>query len=134
MCIFCKIIKGEIPCKKIYEDEKNLSFLDIYPRSIGHALVIPKQHCVTLDELTVADVASFAMAVQTVAKLLKNKLNAPAFNIVSNNGVESGQEVAHLHFHILPRFANDGIHVHFPPVSNDAKHRLEEIYQDIVEK
>lgn len=134
MCIFCKIINGEIPCKKIYEDEKNLAFLDIYPRAVGHSLVIPKRHAVTLDELSSEDFISFSQAVQNVIKLLKKKLEAPAYNIISNNGAASGQEVFHLHFHILPRFEKDGIHLHFPPVCNEAKNRLDSIYEDMTEE
>ncbi len=134
MCIFCKIVKGEIPCKKIYEDEQNLSFLDIFPRATGHALVIPKKHCETFDQMELADLQSFIIAVQKVTQLLKQKLDAPAFNIISNNGALSGQEVPHLHFHILPRYATEKLSLHFPPVVQSAKERLDQIYAEIVEE
>lgn len=133
MCIFCKIIAGEIPCKKIYEDENNLAFLDIFPRTEGHSLVIPKKHYSTLDEMPANEAQKFIIAVQNVATLLKNKLRAPAYNIISNNGTLSGQEVPHLHFHIFPRTEHDQLYLRFPPVSEGAKASLSEIHQDIVE-
>ncbi len=133
MCIFCKIVKGEIPCKKIYEDENNLAFLDIFPRTEGHSLVISKKHYMTLDEMPAEELKSFIIAVQNVIKLLKDKLTAPAYNIVSNNGSLSGQEVPHIHFHILPKTGHDKFHLHFPPVSEESKAKLNQTYEDISE-
>lgn len=103
-CIFCKIIKGEIPCKKIYEDEKVLAFLDINPMSPGHTLVIPKKH--TLDSQTI-DKDELIYILDVVRKLsinITNKMGADGYSIIQNNGI--AQDVKHFHIHIIPRYKN----------------------------
>ncbi len=133
MCIFCKIVEGEIPAYKIYEDEKTVAFLDIFPRALAHTLVVPKKHYETLDEMESDDLKALIEAVKNVAKLLKKKLNAQGYNIVSNNGRASGQEVMHVHVHILPRFENDNIKFEFPEVIEEYKEKLEEIHKKIAD-
>jgi len=113
MCLFCKIIKGEIKTNKIYEDDKVLAFLDIQPVNPGHALVIPKKHVASLEEIEGNDLKSLIMAVKKVGERMKEKLPCPAYNVIQNNGPISGQEIMHLHFHIVPRFEGDGLK-HFP--------------------
>lgn len=108
-CLFCRIIEGEIPSRRIHEDETVIAFLDINPWQLGHTLVIPRRHVVDAlaDERALAEIAP---AVQKVGNLLKEKLGASACNILSNAGADSGQEVFHLHVHVLPRYAdNPGI-------------------------
>ncbi len=132
MCIFCKIVNGEVPAYKVYEDEKTVAFLDIFPRAYAHTLVVPKKHFETIDEMDEEYLAALIKSVKNVAKLLKEKLNAEGYNIVSNNGRASGQEVMHVHIHILPRFENDNIKFEFPDVIEEYKEKLEEIHRKIV--
>lgn len=101
-CIFCKIIKGEIPCYKVYEDDKIISFLDINPVSNGHTLIIPKEH--TLDFNTINDdtLNYIMLKAKDIAKLIIGKLDADGFSLVQNNGI--AQEVKHFHLHIIPKY------------------------------
>ncbi len=119
-CIFCKIVAGQIPCHKLYEDERVLSFLDIGPLSRGHCLVIPKAHYETIDA-TPGDLAGACAAViARVSGAVRAATGATGFNVLQNNGAVSGQEVAHMHFHIIPRQANDGLGYRWLPGKLDA--------------
>jgi histidine triad (HIT) family protein len=105
-CIFCKIISGELPSRKIYEDQQAFAFLDIGAWHRGHALVVPKRH--VPDMLTgPATLPDIAPAVDTVARLLVQRLGADGINIVSSSGQVAGQEVFHLHVHVVPRYADE---------------------------
>ena len=107
-CIFCKIVKGEIPCTKLYEDEQVLSFLDIMPASKGHALVIPKKHYATLIDLPCEELKCLAEALQKVAAATMAALpEAEGFNVLQSNHEVAGQVVPHVHFHIIPRAKDD---------------------------
>ena len=118
-CLFCRIVEGEIPSKRIYEDETAVAFLDINPWQQGHALVIPRRHVKDVLEDPAA-LAEIAPAIGTVGDLLKERLGATACNILSNAGADSGQEVFHLHVHVLPRYAdNPGISNMRGPVTTD---------------
>lgn len=114
-CIFCKIIAGQIPCHKLYEDDRVLAFLDIGPLSEGHCLVIPRDHHVTLDTMP-EQLAAHCMRI--VARLGKAVVAALAdvtdWNVLQNNGPLSGQVVPHVHFHIIPRKADDGLGFRWP--------------------
>lgn len=108
-CLFCKIVAGQIPARKVYEDDTTFAFLDIAPWGTGHTLVIPKRHVESAltEPGALADVAP---SVGVVAKKLVDALGADGVNILSNAGAASGQEVFHLHVHIIPRYAaNPGI-------------------------
>ncbi len=107
-CLFCKIVRGEIPCAKVYEDDYFLAFLDIGPIIKGHTLVIPKEHYATLPETPASLLAEMMSVVQRVAGAQMNALKADGTNIIQNNGRASGQLVDHVHFHIIPRFSSDG--------------------------
>ena len=107
-CIFCKIAKGEIPSSKVYEDEDFYAFLDISPANKGHTLVIPKLHVARLEELNFEDCEALFKSVYELVSVIQEAVNAPSTTIAINNGVESGQEVQHVHVHIIPRFKNDG--------------------------
>ncbi len=116
-CIFCKIINGEIPSYKIYEDDKIISFLDINPVSVGHTLIIPKEH--TLDFLSISDdtLNHILSKAKELAPLIVDKLDAQGFSIVQNNGI--CQEVKHYHLHIIPKY-------------EDKKNmKIEEVYEKI---
>lgn len=108
MCIFCKIINGELPSYKVYEDENNLAFLDIAPVNPGHTLVVPKKHYENIEKIPAADLQPLILAVKKVGRLLKEKLGAPGYNISVNNDPIAGRIVPHLHFHIMPRRPGDG--------------------------
>ena len=109
MCIFCKIIAGEIPCHKVYEDDKVLAFLDIKPLNLGHTLVIPKKHYENLEEINEEELTALTLAVKKIGRLVKEKLGVAGYNISENNGEVAGQEIMHLHFHIIPRQEGDGL-------------------------
>ncbi len=102
--IFTKIVKGEIPAQKIYEDDLTLAFLDIHPVSKGHTLVIPKQQIDHLDDCPPELYAAIFATVQKVSKLLKAKLQPVRVSLAVN-----GFDVPHAHVHLIPRYANDGI-------------------------
>ena len=112
-CIFCKIIKGEIPCTKIYEDDKVFSFLDIGPVNKGHALVMPKEHHETLLDMPKELLCEVSKAVQKVSKAVKEGTGCGGFCIEQNNFKVSGQLVPHYHVHIMPRLETDGLK-HWP--------------------
>ncbi len=104
-CIFCQIIKGEIPSYTIYEDETVKAFLDISPVSNGHTLIIPKKHFENLYEMDEETLKSVEIASQKIGKLLKQKLNCQGITRLQNN--EYGQDVKHYHMHLIPRYEND---------------------------
>lgn len=101
-CIFCKIIKGEIPCYKVYEDEKIISFLDINPVSVGHTLIIPKNHTLDFSTISDSDLNYIMTKAKDIAKLVTSKLDADGYALVQNNGI--AQEVKHFHLHIIPKY------------------------------
>jgi histidine triad (HIT) family protein len=101
--IFSKIISGEIPCHKIYEDEAVLSFLDINPLSTGHTLVIPKEPAVTLDKLSDDASAAIGRVLPRIARALMAATGASEYNLLQNNGPGAHQAVMHVHFHIIPK-------------------------------
>ena len=101
-CLFCKIIKGEIPSHKIYEDENVYAFLDISAKVVGHTLVVPKKHCVNILDCGEEYLNFVINAVKKIANHYM-KQGFTGFNLQVNNGESAGQEVPHLHFHILPR-------------------------------
>jgi len=107
-CIFCKIIKGEIPSSKVYEDDKFLAFLDIMPLNKGHTLIIPKEHYETILDIPQDDLTEMVKIIQKITKALSLAIAPDGYNIFSNNKKAAGQEVPHLHFHIAPRFLKDG--------------------------
>ena len=107
-CIFCKIIKGEIPATKVYEDEHTLAFLDIKPVNPGHTLVIPKEHYENFLHVESGALQRLIVSVQKVAKAVSQGLGCEGLNLGLNNGTAAGQVVPHVHFHIMPRTPTDG--------------------------
>lgn len=109
-CIFCKIVAGELPSSKVYEDADALAFMDIGPIVRGHTLVIPKEH---MDPVTAAPPAvlqKLILVVQQIARAQLRAFKADGINIMQSNGRAAGQVVPHLHFHVIPRFRSDGHH------------------------
>ncbi|PPA72404.1 HIT family protein [Jeotgalibacillus proteolyticus] len=106
-CIFCKIINGEIPSSKVYEDEHVLAFLDISQVTKGHTLVIPKAHHENVHELTPEIAGHLFSVVPGITKALKKTYNLKGLNLLNNNGEYAGQSVFHFHLHILPRHGEE---------------------------
>ncbi len=113
-CIFCKIVAGLIPCHKLLETADTLSFLDVGPLSRGHALVIPKGHWVTLDQMPDQVVAQCATVARQVGAAIIKATGASGWNLLQNNGATAGQVVMHVHFHIIPRAEGDGLGFRWP--------------------
>lgn len=108
-CIFCKILKGEIPSAKLYENDKVLAFLDIMPVHKGHTLVIPKEHYETILDIPEDLLKDVIVVLKKVSKAVKEGVEADGISIGQSNFKAGGQVVPHLHFHIMPRFEGDGL-------------------------
>jgi len=121
--IFSKIVRGEIPCHKIYEDGYVLSFLDIFPLSRGHTLVIPKRAVATLDQLPDEDAAAIGHALPRLCRAVMKATGCTAYNILQNNGSLAHQAVFHVHFHIIPKYEeNGGLGITWPAGKLDSNH------------
>ena len=127
--IFAKILKGELPCVDVYEDEHTLAFMDIAPSVEGHVLVIPKAPAREIFDLSADGAAGLMRATHTVAKAVKKALNAPGLMLVQLNGATAGQSIPHVHFHILPRA--DGLDLKLHGRATVAPESLEPIAQKI---
>jgi histidine triad (HIT) family protein len=124
--IFSKIIRGEIPCHKLYEDAHVLAFLDIAPLSKGHALVIPKEAVATLDLMSDESAAAVGRVLPRIARAVLAATGASEFNLLQNNGPGAHQAVFHVHFHIIPKTADGkGLGVGWKPESLDPKQAAE---------
>ncbi len=110
-CIFCKIISGEIPSAKVYEDDDFIAILDINPVNKGHLLVIPKKHCVNLFDMDDMLLSKTLKVLQKVGNALKKAVNVDGINLIQNNGKDAGQLIFHSHFHLIPRNPGDGISI-----------------------
>ena len=108
-CIFCKIVAGEIPCAKVYESEYCLAFLDIAPVSAGHALVLLKGHYPTLMDIPAELGSELLQALSRVGKAVMEATGADGLNLMQNNYEAAGQLVHHAHYHLIPRFSDDGL-------------------------
>ena len=102
-CLFCKIVKGEIPSTKIYEDESVYAFADIDPQAPFHAIIVPKEHISSTAEITEKNSILIAKIFEAVAKIAKQENLEKGFRVVNNCGEEGGQTVGHIHFHLLAR-------------------------------
>lgn len=106
-CLFCKIIRGDVPSYKIHEDDDTIVILDIFPAAKGHALVIPKNHATDLSEGSLEDAQAMIKTVKEFAPRLVKALGGTAYNLGMNHGKDAGQVVFHTHMHLIPRFEND---------------------------
>ncbi len=107
-CIFCKIVRGEIPAHKVYEDEHVVAFLDIYPINPGHTLIVPKQHYERLEDVPEEVLAAMMRAAARLAPAILRATGAQGYNLVVNVGRVAGQEIMHVHLHVIPRREGDG--------------------------
>jgi len=129
-CIFCKIIEGDIPSYKVYEDENVFAFLDITQGTKGHTLIIPKKHVKNIYDLSEEDAKNIFSVVPTIAKALKKAFNPIGINIISNNE-KPLQSVFHFHIHLIPRYDNDGMEL--STINNYSKFS-EEYFLDLVKQ
>ncbi|MFW6058823.1 MAG: HIT family protein [Phycisphaeraceae bacterium] len=113
-CIFCRIVAGQIPAYKLYEDEQVLSFLDVGPLSEGHALVIPKAHYQTIDQMPEDLAAACMRPVPRLSRAVCEAVGVKTFNVLQNNGKLAHQAVDHVHIHIIPKTENAGLGVIWP--------------------
>ncbi|MBP5253966.1 MAG: HIT family protein [Lachnospiraceae bacterium] len=118
-CIFCRIISGEIPSLKVYEDAYCIAALDINPGSPGHTLIIPRVHRKDLLEMDEALAGKLMMTAREIGGREMERLGADGFNIVQNNGIAAGQTIPHFHIHVIPRYHGDGKIVAWEPTSPD---------------
>ncbi len=107
-CLFCKIVEGKIPAQKIYEDSEILAFLDITPVNEGHTLVIPKKHYENLFEIPDQTLSHIAIKLKELGRAVQQATNSGGINIAMNNREAAGQIIPHAHFHIIPRYMDDG--------------------------
>ena len=118
--IFGKILDGEIPCHKVYEDEQVLAFLDVGPLSKGHTLVIPKERVAHLHELSDDSAAAIGRVLPRLCKAVMQATGATAYNILQNNGSAAHQVVMHVHFHIIPKYDDAGLGIKWKPRELDS--------------
>ena len=113
--VFGKIVRGEIPCNKVYEDEQVLAFLDINPLSTGHTLVVPKEPAETLDRLSDESAAALGRVLPRLCRAVVAATGVKEYNVLENNGAGAHQAIAHVHFHIIPKpNARDGLGIGWP--------------------
>ena len=133
-CIFCKIVSGKIPTYKVYEDDNTLAFLDVHPLSKGHTLVIPKVHVGQVEELGERNSEAIFKAVWKLTKYVQLATGTTSSLIGINNGPESGQEIPHVHVHIIPRSrgdAGDPIHATMRDRPTVSKEEMQKIAENI---
>ncbi len=107
--IFSRIIRGEIPCHRVYQDERVLAFLDLGPLSPGHTLVVPKEAAATLDQLSDESAAALGRVLPRLCRAVMKATGATAYNVLQNNGAAAHQAVLHVHFHIIPKLDDAGL-------------------------
>ena len=130
-CIFCKIVNGEIPSRKLYEDENFIVILDVGPASKGHSLIIPKDHYANIYEMPEALCAEAMKVAKKMSAKLTDGLAADGLNILQNNGEAAGQTVHHFHMHLIPRYKDAEKLFEYAPLSFEAS-EMEAIKDAIV--
>lgn len=127
-CIFCKIVAGQIPCFKLFEDDTTIAFMDINPVNPGHALAVAKGHWPTVDVIPADVLGAVAKTAQRVAKAVVSELKPGGVSLMQANGEAAGQSVPHLHIHVLPRHSEDGATLNWDYRPGD-KAEIEAIYK-----
>ena len=132
MCVFCEIIKGNIPSKKVYEDDNTIAILDISQATVGHTLIIPKKHSKNLLEINEKSYLDAMLVAKKVASAISKTSNdVLGFNLLNNCNEVAGQTVDHFHIHIIPRYKKDDIKLEF--IDNQGKFDLDSIAKKIKE-
>ncbi len=114
-CIFCKLANGDIPTRKVYEDEEFTVIMDAAPATKGHCLILPKEHFANIYEIDGETAGKAFKLAKRMAEQLTQKLSCDGFNIVQNNGETAGQSVFHFHIHLIPRYKDDGQNILWKP-------------------
>ena len=125
-CLFCRIVSGDIPAAKVFEDDACVAFVDIGPVAHGHTLLIPKNHYATLREMSEQDAAATLRNLPRLARAVQDATGCEGVNILQNNGRVAGQTIGHVHFHIIPRNPNDAFQFNWP-AGKYPQGRLEEL-------
>ncbi len=126
-CVFCRVVKGELPCWKVYEDDDVLAFFDVNPANEYHTLVVPKQHHSDIFDIPENLLISITKAIKQITTTLKDKVGINNLQIVNSSGSEAQQDVFHIHFHIVPRNNEDGQNILWTP-----KPELKERYNELL--
>lgn len=129
-CIFCKIANGEIPSKTLYEDDNFRIILDLGPATMGHALILPKEHYANLFELPDETTGEVMKVAKKMAGKMMERLGCEGLNVVQNNGELAGQTVFHYHMHLIPRYRTDGQSIGWKPQEISSE-ELDKIYRRI---
>ncbi len=129
-CIFCKILNGDIPSNKVFENDNFIAILDAFPANEGHTLVIPKKHFENIFEIDEEILKEGYAIAKRIANSIKKSLNVENINILQNNGVLAGQTVNHFHIHVIPRLENDTVVMKSTPISIDSE-KIKKIMLDI---
>jgi len=119
-CVFCRIVAGEIPAAIVLRNEACVAFLDIAPQAEGHLLLIPAEHYPRLEEVPADVLAELGRAMPRLARALLEVTGAAGFNVLQNNGQVAGQDILHVHFHLIPRTKGDGLGYRWQPKSYPA--------------
>jgi histidine triad (HIT) family protein len=118
-CLFCKIISGEIPSTRVYEDDRTVAFMDINPATRGHLLVVPREHSKDLLSIGPDDLAAVARAAQKLGQAVSERLEADGVNLLNSCGRAAWQTVFHFHVHVIPRYAGDPLRLPWTPEPGD---------------
>src|SRR3954447_17785629 len=118
-CLFCKIVAGDIPATRVYEDERTIAFMDINPGTRGHLLVVPREHAVDLLSVAPEDLAACTRTAQIMAARVSDKLGADGVNLLNSCGAAAWQTVFHFHVHVIPRYVNDPLQLPWQPAPGD---------------
>jgi histidine triad (HIT) family protein len=108
-CLFCRIVTGEVPAQRVYEDERTVAFMDINPTSRGHVLVVPRAHAADLLDIDVEDMAACMSTAKHIAGWQRFRLKADGVNLLQSTGRAASQVVFHFHLHVIPRYDGDGM-------------------------
>lgn len=131
-CIFCKIANGEIPSRTVHEDQRFRVILDLNPATMGHALILPKDHSESLYDLPEDTAAAAMVLAKKLAVVMRERLGCDGLNLVQNNGEAAGQTVSHFHLHMIPRYADDGQTLGWVP-GKASEQELDEIRKKMTE-
>ena len=108
-CLFCRIVAGELPAQRVYEDERTVAFLDINPSSRGHVLVVPRAHSADLHDIEADDLAACLNTAKHIAGWQRDRLSADGVNVLQSTGRAASQVIFHFHVHVIPRYEGDGM-------------------------
>jgi len=129
-CIFCRIVAGDAPAWRLYEDDVAVAFLDIGPATPGHSLVVPRRHAPDIWSLSEDEAASVMRAVHRLAARLRDRLRPRGMNVTQSNGAAAGQDVFHYHVHVVPRYGDDGFRLPMRPM-RPPRDALAEVHRQI---